>query len=203
MVHLTITDFIDHAEERQSPNEESISKATIEQHIRNCGRCAIESSSWTNILKLMKSSFLTSAPRSAVLQCIALYEPPKPAGIFQEIFARLVFDSASRPALVGVRGVAEPRQILLQADEMEVHLRISPRPRNILGQLIKRPEGDFIAGARMGLLQSGERVDVTLTDTLGEFCFNTVPDGQLRLQVDVASGHRMIADFAIKEEELN
>jgi hypothetical protein len=122
---------------------------------------------------------------------------PQHVGILQEIFARLVFDSAAQPEMVGIRGVADSQHILLQTDEVEVYLRISCAPRTILGQLV-RSDGDFVIGARMELMHAGECVDVTMTDTLGEFRLNTVPEGDLRLRADIPSEYRLVADFALK-----
>jgi hypothetical protein len=193
MRHLTTTDLIAYAEAIGTKQKDK----WIEDHIQTCRRCASEAEGWGDLIQLLQSKDLVSAPQSAVRNCIAIYRMPQRAGILQEIFARLVFDSAAQPEMVGIRGVADSQHILLQTDEVEVYLRISCAPRTILGQLV-RSDGDFVIGARMELIHGGAPVDVTMTDTLGEFRLNTVPEGDLRLQAEIPSECRLIADFAVK-----
>jgi hypothetical protein len=192
MRHLDTNDLITYAEQRAS----SEFKQAIEEHVGICRRCAGEAARWIELLELLKTPDLKSAPKAAVQNCIAMYGIPQRANFFRQVFAKLMFDSAAEPELVGIRGTAESQHVLLQTDEVEVYLRISGTPRNILGQLL-RSNGDFVNGARLELIRFTEPIDVTVSDTLGEFRFNTVPDGDLRLQAQIASDYQLIADFAI------
>jgi hypothetical protein len=194
MRHLSTNDLISYAERRISLE----SKQEIEDHIKTCLRCAVEADRWIELIGLLAAKDLTSAPRAAIRQCVAIYQMPERSSLLKEILARLVFDSAGEPALVGVRGPGDSQHVLLQSDDVEIYLRISCAPRNILGQLL-RTDGEFVTGARMELFHCGEPIDMTVTDRLGEFRFNTVPEGDLRLQADVASDYRLIADFAIRQ----
>ena len=198
MRHLSTNDIINYAEGRTSFQ----SNPLIDEHIRICRRCSSEAHGWSELIRLLTSPDLISAPKSAVRNCIAIYQIPQPVSFLREVFARLVFDSSAQPALAGIRGAGDSQQILLQTGDVEVYLRVSAAPRTILGQLL-RCDGDFVTGARMQLMHSGEPVDMTVTDTLGEFQFNTVPDGELRLQADIALEYRLIADFAIREQGNN
>ena len=95
-------------------------------------------------------------------------------------------------------GAKHSQQILLRAHGVDVHLRVSPHSRHITGQLMRRPDGDFISGARVELLRSGQPVDSTRTDALGNFQFKQVPEGPLRLFADIPSDRPLIADFSVQ-----
>ena len=198
MRHLSTNDIINYAEGRTSFQ----SNPSIDEHIRICRRCAGEAKGWIELLGSLTASDLTSAPKSAVRNCIAIYQIPQRSSILREVFARLVFDSVAQPEMAGIRGPGDIQHILLQTEDIEIYLRVSRTPRSILGQLM-RCDGDFVPGARMELIRDGQRIDMTVTDTLGEFRFNTVPEGDLRLQADIAADDRLIADFAICERGHN
>src|SRR5262249_54492844 len=97
----------------------------------------------------------------------------------------------------GIRGESDSQHIVMETDDVEVYLRIASGSRTILGQLL-RTNGDFLAGARTELLGNGQLVDMTVTDSLGEFRFKTAPEGDLRLQAEISSDCRLIAalDFS-------
>jgi hypothetical protein len=194
MRHLSTNDLISYAERRTSLE----SQHEIEDHIRICLRCAVEADRWIELIGLLAAKDLASAPKAAIRKCVAIYQMPERSSFLKEIVALLVFDSMAEPAMVGVRGAGDSQHVLLQSDDVEIYLRISSAPRNILGQLL-RTDGEFVTGARMELIHCGEAIDMTVTDRLGEFRFNTVPEGELRLQADVASEYRLIADFAIRQ----
>src|SRR5262249_24474515 len=94
-------------------------------------------------------------------------------------------------------GAKHSQQVLLRAHGVAVHLRISPHPLLISGQLMRRPDGDSISGARVELVHSGQPVGSTLTDALGNFQFKRVPEGRLRLFADIPSEDQLIADFLV------
>jgi len=78
--------------------------------------------------------------------------------------------------------------MVLQAEDFDIHVQIrgEREPRQILGQILSRSREDFAIIARFHLLRNGERLQASAaTDTLGEFHFTDVPEGELSLQVDL------------------
>ena len=71
----------------------------------------------------------------------------------REVVARLVFDSFSDPLAVGVRGASDAQQLLMQAEGIDLHLRISYAPRAIAGQLLQRYDERFDGRTGLGGLE--------------------------------------------------
>jgi hypothetical protein len=100
--------------------------------------------------------------------------------------AAIVFDSSRQTSLAGSRGVLAPaRTLVLQTEDFDIHLQIcrEREHRHILGQILSRSRIDF-ANARLHLLRNGEKLQAATADTLGEFNFTKVPEGDLNLQVE-------------------
>ena len=198
MRHLSIEALIGCAEGRLTPED----KLTVEQHISSCALCFAEASEWFLLLDLMKVSTLESAPEHAIRNCFAIYNIPKPVSKLRQLYAALVFDGANVPAVAGVRGVTDCHQILFRTGDVDVDLRIGGKPRVILGQILRRGAGHFLAGVPVGLRQADRQIESTISDALGEFRFGIAPAGKLRLHADLPE-YRLIGDFTIKEEEIN
>ena len=105
-------------------------------------------------------------------------------------------------AFAGVRGVTDCHQILFRTGDVDVDLRIGGKPRVILGQILRRGAGHFLARVPVGLCQADRQIESTISDMLGEFRFGIAPVGKLRLHADLPE-YRLIGDFTIKEEEIN
>ena len=104
------------------------------------------------------------------------------------ILATTVFDTFGLFCLAGARGgPAATRDIILQAEDFDIHVQIhgEGKDRQILGQILSRSREDFANIAQFHLLQDGEGIQAAAADTLGEFHFTDVPEGNLRLQVDL------------------
>jgi len=97
--------------------------------------------------------------------------------------AELVADSAVE--LAGVRsGGSETRLLTFAAGDLAIEVQVSPGSGrlSILGQVIPVPP---TAGGVIRLeMRNGARAAANL-DTLGEFRFGTVPDGLVRLRVEL------------------
>src|SRR5262249_60179839 len=103
----------------------------------------------------------------------------------REVLATVVFESLTHPAFGGARGETAPRHVLLRAQEFDIHLKISldPSVRQMVGQVFARDETEFLSSVRLQLMQNGTPLKTTWTDIFGEFHFNELPQGELRLQV--------------------
>ncbi len=195
MRHPNTDSLIDFAEGWLSTN----SKESIAQHLGTCTVCAKEASEWFSLLSALKHSCLQSAPLHTIRICESIYHISKPVSKLRQILATVVFDSTIVPATAGVRGVSSSQQILLRSDEYDVHLRVGGAPRIILGQILPRQAGDFVSGARVGVIRNEQQLAVTVTDEVGEFRIGTAPAGHLRFQADIPANQRILADFTIKE----
>jgi hypothetical protein len=159
------------------------------RHIETCAECAAEVDEWKLFSRLAKRRHLDSAPDAVLASTIALFEHraqmDKPS--LREILASMVFDSFAQPAFGGARGEATARQLVLRAEEFDIHVRIwtTENGREMLGQIQSRSDDCFTADAHLHLLHNGERIGSSDLNDLGEFYFALVPDGFLSLQIDL------------------
>jgi hypothetical protein len=158
-------------------------------HMVACDDCREQLKAWKQLHTSLTGSQLESAPQNLIHAAEALFEvkPQATRPTLRAIIASIVFDSLSQPALAGARGSASTRQIVLRAEEYDIHLRIwgESQKRRMTGQLLARGGGSFIEGANLYLLRNGERLGSASIDTYGEFEFSGVPEGSLSLQADL------------------
>jgi hypothetical protein len=188
-MHLDTPTIIDLMEGRL----EKVTEQQWLQHTDNCPKCASELQDWRNLSLALRRSHLYTASAALLEKAHAMFEPPTPPagspieGSLRQILASLVFDSFTQPAFAGARGQSNTRQVLMRAEDFDIHVRIwaTNENRQVLGQIQPRGTNTFIDTARLHLLQDGERVSSASVNELGEFHFESVPAGLLSLQIDL------------------
>jgi len=102
------------------------------------------------------------------------------------VAATIVFDSLRQP-IPGTRGVPDARQLLMRAEELDIHLKISTNPaqHQIIGQIFARNSTEFLSGVRLHLSLNGELFRTTSSDNFGQFQFDEVPQGAVRLHLEL------------------
>jgi hypothetical protein len=159
-------------------------------HLQSCTACREQMEEWRQMHSLLKRQHLASAPPWVMSRAISIIqnaeERRETSGI-RQVIASLVFDSFAQPALAGARGAMDARQLVLRAQEFDIHLKIwgESEQRQLVGQILPRGEIRFVDEAKLHLLRNGERFDSTATDDFGEFQFKDIPQGLLSLQVDL------------------
>ena len=111
--------------------------------------------------------------RSSPLFC------PVPGSV-RRIAASLVFDSFAQPLGIGAREEvsiapqATSRELVLQAEEFDIYLKITAfkEHRELLGQILPRGSNTFVNDATLHLRQNDERVGSANVNDLGEFQFS-------------------------------
>jgi hypothetical protein len=104
----------------------------------------------------------------------------------REIVAAILFDSLTEP-FADARGATDARQVVMRAEELDIHLKISTNPsqHQIIGQVFVRNQTEFLGRARLHLLLNEKPFKTTWTDNFGQFQFDDVPQGVFRLQLDL------------------
>lgn len=182
-MHLTAEEALDLIEKRAT--EEQV--RFWNQHFATCSSCTDQLQDWQRIHSLLKRENLESAPEALTALARTIFEPAVPRPSLREVIASVVFDSLSQPALAGARGAASARQLLLSAEDIDVHIRVSTRgaARRIAGQILSRDKSTDVAGTRLHLLQGGMRIGTAAADKFGEFEFEEVTDGPLDLEIEI------------------
>jgi len=102
------------------------------------------------------------------------------------IVAATVFDSLTQP-FESARGATAGRQVVLRAEELDIHLKISsiPSQQQIIGQVFARNETEFLSSVCLHLVRNGKPFKTTWSDNFGQFQFDEVPRGVFHLQLDL------------------
>src|ERR1041385_2279981 len=115
-----------------------------------------------------------------------IFKEPQDLIAPRKVVAAIVFDSLRQP-FTDARGATDGRQVVMRAEELDIHLKISANPsqHQIIGQVFARDETRFLSKVRLELLLSGKPFQTTWSDNFGQFQFDEVPEGPVRLQVDL------------------
>jgi hypothetical protein len=165
-------------------------------HIDSCSECAVELHDWSTLAGWVKREHLLNAPADVLTSAKKIFQTqktPQSYPFLRQIVASITFDSFAQPAFAGSRaqlaaeGQVILRQVVLRAEEFDIHIRISTLDdrRELLGQILPRGSSTFIKDARLHLRHEEERIGSSKVNDLGEFQFSDVPDGLLSLQIDL------------------
>ena len=172
-MHLSLEAIIDVLEGRSE-----------DRHADQCPECQQRADQWRPLIARLHPNHLTDAPVKVLKAAYGIVEPRLGVG---KVLASLIFDSFTQPAFAGARGAGGSRQLVLRAAQFDVHVRISGKPeiRQITGQILARDKKGFVDLAKVQLLKNGAPVRTANLDSLGEFEFESSPEGVLSLQIDL------------------
>lgn len=184
-MHLNSEAVLDLIEGRTASTE----MKALSEHIDRCSSCSRQLQEFRRMHSLLQDPRLESAPVEFLDRARAIFDPRPDVKqpTIREIAAAVVFDSLTQPAFAGVRGETDARHVVLRAEELDIHLKISTNPsrQQIIGQVFARNETQFLSSVRLHLLLDGMPFKSTWSDNFGEFQFDEVPQGVFRLQVDL------------------
>jgi hypothetical protein len=185
--HIPYTLLVDMVEGRFTPD------APMLAHLAECPTCASSVAWLERVLGLMRSDSSVDAPPALVARAKRLFQVQPPAArpsLRQRIAAVLSFDSAATPLAFGMRtGVAGERQLLFNAGELDVDLRIAPSSASLPGGQAGWALSGQILGADGGRqieLRGPAGTATAAINALGEFTLAPVAAGAytLTLQLD-------------------
>jgi hypothetical protein len=182
-MHLRAEEALDLIEMKISDDQVHFWKA----HIATCTSCLNQLQDWQRIRALLKRENLEDAPRPVTVLANSIFEAPAARRPLREVIASIVFDSLSQPALAGARGASAARQLLLTAEDVDIHLRVWTlgTERRIAGQILSRDKSMDVVGARLHLLNEGKRIGTAEANRFGEFEFDEVVEGALDLEIEL------------------
>jgi hypothetical protein len=183
-MHVTSEAALDLLDGRTEPAQ----SASLNTHIKGCLDCSRQLAEWREVHSLLQRQHLANAPEELLQKAEAIFEPPRKAAMtaIREVVAAIIFDSFAHPAFAGARGTTESRQLVLRAEDFDVHVKILGEPeRQLIGQIFVRNDASFPDPARVHLWQNGERVGITMADEFGSFQFEEITQGSLCIQIDL------------------
>jgi len=169
----------------------------IKAHLAdNCGDCKKASAAWERIRTITLREAQYQAPqdlvRLAKLQFIV--DAPQP----QDSWAGLAFDTATQPAIAGIRGgLIHARQVIYEADSLTVDLRFERKVSGsaicVAGQVLDRQEPlSWVRDAVVVLwTDKGRMISKSEVNEYGEFQLEFEPQNQLRMSV-ITTGRKTL-----------
>jgi anti-sigma factor RsiW len=157
--------------------------AALRAHLDECGRCRAAFDRLSLVVRAARAA--SSVPATAVREADDLAAaPPSPAP--GAIGARLVFDNLIQPLAAGVRGTAQDRHLLFEADHWAIDLRVvrSDHALSITGQLANAAAPtEGCAGVAVLAWSTEGVVGRGLTGSLGEFTIACPDVAHLTLEI--------------------
>jgi anti-sigma factor RsiW len=157
--------------------------AALRPHLDGCDRCRAALSRLSLVVRAARLA--SSVPADAIREVNDLAgawsQPASPA-----IDARLVFDTLRQPLAAGVRGGAQDRHLLFEAEHWAVDLRLVRRERalNITGQLANAlAPSQGCAGVAVLAWSTAGIIARGLTGSLGEFTIACADIAPLTLEI--------------------
>ena len=183
-MHLRSDVALDLIEGRLAKDEETFWK----EHLEVCENCGQDIGQWRQLRADLRRSHLKSAT-AEILDTVTEFFPQggEKEAHHPCVEATVVFDTFRDATMANTRGAVAARQLVLRAEDFDIHVKIwgGPDHRQMLGQLLPRGTAKFVGTARFHLLQNGERLETATIDEIGEFHFTDLPEGDLSLQIDL------------------
>jgi hypothetical protein len=135
--------------------------------------------------------------KASVLEFQLIEAPPD----YQTLIADVIFDSRFQQAETGARGKTSSIQIVFQAIDFDVDLKIrtdQSARASLLGQVLRRNTSSRLAGLEVRLMREGTAIATTVSDGNGVFEFSSAPAGLLNFLVLIPQHHlRILGTFSI------
>jgi len=191
MRHVSSEILLDYVEGKVSED----SRLSVERHLSECSDCLQTRDSLRSLVLQLQEDSSFEPPASLVQWGMDLFQPmlqPAVGGKLKKIIASLVFDNYDQPMLAGVRRVGAPaRQLLFRAGDVDVDVKIEAMEAtnriSLVGQVLSNTE-KFFDNASVKLESQGIVRYRTLTNVVGEFSFDEVPQDTYHLSVDLPEG---------------
>lgn len=159
----------------------------VEERVAVADATTLADVAWLRrFVKATEGSILESPPPEVRSTLIASFrahaEGRRTPGLLKNIVATLAFDGGLRPAVgsraAGTQGAR--RQLVYSADALDVALNVLQRARDknvdLYGQVLPRDDVE-LGSFGVQLLQGETEFDMTGTDDLGAFAFESIPSG--------------------------
>jgi hypothetical protein len=169
----------------------------LSAHLAQCPRCRRDVAFLEEILGTVAGGPLEEPPVRAVQRAIALYRERRKgllravgerARDLAEQVARLVWDSWKEPALAGVRGAGEGRDLVYQTADRDLRLHLVALPGGrrveITGQLFSREPAGVRRSYRVEIRGPSGRVQRAVADAHGGFRLVMGAEGPVELRLE-------------------
>ena len=180
----------------------------ISAHLATGCRVCGETRTWYVSLKTIVTSDDSCEPPPWVLKrAVRMFEAerarPHLVERVRNKIASLVFDSLTRPSVVGVRSTETAnRQLLYRAGAYSIDLQVAPSDgsrADLTGQILKEGETAFqsVANLSLALSRKDQPVCTMITNEMGEFKIKSIQQGEYDLSVETPEGNISVQGLPI------
>lgn len=183
--------------------------AQIQDHLGRCARCQ-ENWQWLQkVLQVTAQDDSVEPPRWVLhraVQLFATHGPQPQPTLWQRITALLVFDSLAQPVPLATRNPNQAmRQLLYRAGAWDVDVSLepgdAPETIHLTGQVLyQQGMPHQAAGILVNLLQAGQTVASTTTNSIGEFSFEQVAAGAYDLNIHTGDVQLWVEQMDVRLE---
>ena len=181
--HLSDRVVLDASRGVISPTDEKAART----HTDACPACREKVSSWKGFAAVLGRLPEVDPPEDVVERVKALVPKAARVSVLTRLKAALHYDSALIPLPAGVRGASLPDQVVYQAEEFAVELRVArerSRQLVIVGQISNAAQPEGIADVPV-TLRAGNRIAIRArSNARGEF--HLEHDERDRMSIEVA-----------------
>lgn len=175
-------------------------RSEIASHLTNgCPMCQEHQTWLMTVANLTATDHSFDFPEWVIRRIVTQFEAAAvtPLAQLRQFVARLVFDSFAAHSLSEVRSeavsLANGRQVLYQAEGYDIDLRFEPaetgEQEELIGQVLsQQPPGTEIAPFSIQLLQDGNTINQTVTNSRGIFKLTQIASGAYDLKISVPEG---------------
>jgi hypothetical protein len=189
--HFADDEWLDFARHQDGAEQ----RARLGAHLQTgCRRCEKALRFWQTVFELARQDVAYEPPDAAVRQLKGQFAFQRPKGALERaaLRASLVFDSFKQPLASGVRSAgSEPRQLFYKAGRYAIRLRTESVADSgrllIVGQVVDEDDpARALRDIAVLVFMKDATMDRTLTNGLGEFVFDGMPDAEnLRIAIGV------------------
>jgi hypothetical protein len=163
-------------------------KAKVEKHLDQCKSCVSELSLFNKAINAMRADNSADAPADSIKWAKSLFRTRVPAPrqtVAQKILAVLQVDLSQMSPVFGERSAAAAAQMLFQAGENSVDLRVSPGEKGLVlkGQIL----GQGFENCSVSL-RSGRKEFKTQANELAEFTIKNIKAGTYEMSLTSTGG---------------
>lgn len=172
----------------------------LQQHLDHCSHCREALREVQQLIKLMQSDQAVDPPSAVTARALRIFRPrvaaPTPS-LLQRIVATLQFDTLQRAPAMGLRfNAAAPRQLLFQAGDYDLDLRLTPTENGTTWTVAGQVLGGDKRGGQVKLHSQAHQAQAPLT-ALNEFVVRALPVGDYTLVIQLADEEIVIESFQV------
>lgn len=174
------------------------SRKAMEEHLHShCTECTSALADWKLLAETAHADLAYAPPEQLVRMVKQEFSIQKPRTEVPGLIAQIIFDTASQPAVAGVRSAAvTSRQLVFRANEITIDLRfdfdMAPQKNiAVVGQILRGNQG---WDARVPVLlfnENGAILAETETTEFGEFQFELDTTEHTRISFELSGTQRV------------